>query len=551
MKKPIEGTENEGTDSKDSGNKVPEKITSTAVETDISPDALLPFAMLRMNDPVGEETDADALLAEIHGKLDDEKIDALIDSCMNECLQVVVRPLGVGKVLFEDKEGGNVDTIHNVRDNIYATDSAREAYENRGEYDDMSKPYNERTKNIVHSGSKYIEVNKRNSETRKNGGIKDGYADATRTVHDKVDLDHVNSAKQTHDDRGRVLSKVSTQDAANIVENLLPTDASINRSKGKKSPEEFAQWLEDTAPQRKNKIADLASRDDLSDKDRKELDKLRKLDQADPNAVREQGKKARASQDTKINKAYYTGYEFLSSTAATSAKEGGKMALQQAIGLLMEEFIRGAFAEVRDAWQNGFKGKVDDDFFDALKTRLMRVAKRVQKKWKDAAFAFKDGFLSGFLSNIVTVLINTFVTTAARTVRIIREGSMSLYQACKIVIFPKEGMTLADAADAATKLIASGLIVGGGIVLEEALDPYLTIFGPAQPYVSAIVAGIVTGLCTAFIIYMLDQLDLFGVNAKTRQEQIVSRLNESIKISHERGIEAAAIFDDPLLPHLK
>lgn len=55
---------------------------------------------------------------------------------------------------------------------------------------------------------------------------------------------------------------------------------------------------------------------------------------------------------------------------------------------------------------------------------------------------------------------------------------------------------------------------------------------------------------TAFAVYMLDRLDLFGVHAQSQHEQVMARLNEIIEISHERIKEAAAIFDPPVLPHL-
>ena len=234
----------------------------------------------------------------------------------------------------------------------------------------------------------------------------------------------------------------------------------------------------------------------------------------------------------------------------TGAKEGGKMALQQSIGVLMEEFVRAAFSEVKDAWKHGFKEKLDDTFFDALKVRLMRIAERVQSRWKDALVAFKDGFISGFLSNLVTVIINIFKTTAGRMGRIIREGFMSLCRAIKMLVLPPEGMSTAEAADAASKLLAAGVITSGGIMLEEALENLVKPLGLLAPYVSSISMGLVTGLCTVFSAYLLDRLDLFGVHASSRHEHVVTRLNEMIDESYERALESASVFDGPALLHL-
>lgn len=529
----------------------PKWISQPTEPTKFSPDELLSSTMLRWNDEDDvEKLDADALLAEIHGHINSEKIDALIASCQRECLQAVVRPFGVAKVLFEDKEGGNVDTIHNARKGIHASEREKEAYKNRGGYDDKSKPYSERIKNAVHLDERYKEENQRISDSRKADGVKDAYADKIRKSPDNVDQDHVVSAKQTHDDPGRVLAEVTTVDAANMQENRVATDRSINRSKKAKDPIEYAKWLEDTAPQRQAKIAELKSRAELSDKERKELNKLTKLNQADPDAIRERGKAAHDAQNRKYNTTYYTSRKFVGNTLKTSASEGGKMALQQAFGLLMEEFIRATFKEVRDAWKNGFKGTVDDTFLDALKVRLMRIAESVQSKWQDAVYALRDGFLSGFFSNLITVMINTFATTAARIVRMIREGVMALYRAVKTLAFPEEGISLAEAADAALKILAAGLVTAGGIAIEEALATYLKPLGPVADYVLPISMGLVTGVTTACVVYLLNEVDLFGIHKKARQEQVLEHLTKTIDISYERCLEAAKIFDGPALPHL-
>ncbi|TNC97256.1 MAG: L-lactate permease [Stygiobacter sp.] len=226
------------------------------------------------------------------------------------------------------------------------------------------------------------------------------------------------------------------------------------------------------------------------------------------------------------------------------------MGTQQALGVLMEEFVLAAFDEVKDAWKNGFIARVDDGFLAALKERLMRVAARVLAKWREALTAFKDGSISGFLSNLVTVIINMFFTTSARLVRVIREGFMSLYRAFKMLICPPEGMSFAEAADAATKLLAAGCVTGVGVMLEEWIEKSLLFLGPLAPYASMIVSALVTGLGTVFVTYMLERLDLFGVQAKSRHDEVMAKLNEMVCISYEKALEDTAIFGEPALLHL-
>lgn len=266
-------------------------------------------------------------------------------------------------------------------------------------------------------------------------------------------------------------------------------------------------------------------------------------------------KAARKEIDISINKKYYKSQKFIKNTTITSLNEGGKMGLQQAVGVLMEEFVRAAFAEVKDAWRNGFKQKLDQSFWDAVRVRLERIAHRLAAKWQDAVQAFRDGAVSGFISNILTVSINCFLTTAAKWVRIIREGAMSLYRALKLLAFPPEGMTLEQAAHEASKLLVAGAVVGLGVLVAEGLSKVLAgassgILVPITEYSVSVIVGLVTGLTIACATYMLDQLDLFGVNTDKRHDLVMAKLNQIIDVSYGHGMEAAKVFDGPPLLHL-
>lgn len=536
--------------------------------------------------------DADALLAEIHGRLDSEKIGALIDACQKECLQAVIRPFGLARVLFDDKLGGNVATVHNVRSAEYRNEE-NTAWKHTGEkekynsemaaYEEKKRQYKAYVKEQAaykkwedsgrvgdappkptpvsdpkykyRGGSKKYNRTKESYETQKQEGtLENSFGQGKFEEDDEVHVDHAHPCEEIEKDPARVLAEIYGPDLANIDENLNPMLGHINLSKNDLSAEEaIARW-EKEEPKRLKKIRALKAMQEngtISPEQEAHLKKLEQLQAVNKEELVAAVEKAKAEIDRRINRKYYTSSKFLKNAAVTSATEGGRMALQQSVGVLMEEFVRAAFAEVRDVWHNGFRGKVDDAFLDVLKLRLTRVADRVQAKWKDAAVAFRDGFISGFLSNLVTIAINAFVTTSARLVRITREGFMSLYRAMKTLAFPPEGMSLAEAADAASKLLVAGVVTGGGILLEEVVEKALAgALGPLAPYVSAIAVGVATGLCTVFAVHMLDRLDLFGVNARTRHAQVMAKLDETISLSYDRALEAASAFDPPSLPHL-
>lgn len=188
------------------------------------------------------------LVDELEGAFDSEKQKQLIDQTHSEVIHSIVGPFGLGKIMSAyDKTGGNVDTIHNVREGIYATSEARESYNERGAYDPHT----------VHSHKNYKAKSRADSKQRKESGITDGYSGKQLNADNKADLDHIISGKQTHDDPGRVLAGESTEELANIPENFTTTHSSINRSKKDKSTEDFARSLEGSESARKAEIQSL------------------------------------------------------------------------------------------------------------------------------------------------------------------------------------------------------------------------------------------------------------------------------------------------------
>lgn len=515
-----------------------------------------------------------------------------MDACRKECIQAIVRPFGAAKILFADKLGGNVTTIHNVRSEEYrasdntawnATDEKEKYEKQMAEYAGKKIAY----KNYVKAqqeykkwedggcvgdapvkptpvqdpkykyrdGNKdYAKVKKEYGEKKESGELNDPFGNENFAKDDCVHVDHAHSCEKVATDPARVLAEMDGPALANIPENHNPMLGNINNSKNDLTAQEaIARWKSKEAKRLKD-IDTLKTMQEEGVIDKEQLARLRrlqKLQNVNKNKVIEAEKKAKKAIDKKIAADYYTGKKFLDNVSKAGVSEGRRMGLQQSIGLLMEEFVHACFDEVKDVWRNGFKGGVDATFLAALKERFLRVAQRVQSRWKDALHAFKDGFISGFFSNLVTVIINMFVTTSARIVRVVREGFMSLYRALKMLAFPPEGMSSAQAADAASKLLATGIITGGSIIIEQAIENSLQFLGVLAPYVSAISVGLVTGLCTVFAVYMLDKVDIFCARAETEREKIVAKLNDMVAESYDNALKAAEVFEGPALLHLK
>ena len=480
--------------------------------------------------PKIDDKELNDLLNSLKGKFDSERMGLLVDGCKKSVLDSIIKPFGIAGMIFEDKVGGNVDTIHNVRNKdkkynngqgIYATDENKKKYEDRTKYD--SNPY--------HKHANYINKNKEASVSKDNGTLKDAYSGKDVKRNDKIDLDHTISAKEISDDAGRVLAGLDGPDLACADSNLNITDESVNRSKKEKSVDDFSKRLEDGRKERQNRISELKDRADLSQKEEKELNKLKKLDETDVKILKQRDEEARTEYNSKVNKAYYGSKEFAANLGKTSTKEGLKMGTQQALGLMVKEFALGVFSEAEDIFSSRHSIKLNAEFLQSLKESFERISRRVMSKWKDVVIAFGSGAISGFFSNIITVIINSFFTTGKRAVKMIREGFFSLLKALKLLMSPPANMSREEAAHEATKLIAAGLIVVGGIAIEETLQKALLsvpVIGMFSDIIAPVVMGIVTGLSMAFVVYLIDKIDLFKVNASKIQQYISDQLDEMI-----------------------
>ena len=151
---------------------------------------------------------------------------------------------GLDFLLFEDKRGGNVDTVHNARQGIYASEAERQNFQQRPEYDSS----------YYHSDTDYIQRGRSDKLDHQAGNLQDDYRQKTMAAHENRDLDHVVSAKEIHNDAGRVLAGLDGSRLANTDSNLASTHRSINRSKQDKSVDDFLVYLQTAIPQQEARL---------------------------------------------------------------------------------------------------------------------------------------------------------------------------------------------------------------------------------------------------------------------------------------------------------
>ena len=448
--------------------------------------------------------DAAALLSEVRKEFDQKRIDELMRATRRSVLESISGPFGLGGVLHRlDKDGGPVTTVHNARQGIYANADDRDRFEAPFDRRDYEKDFPKMRKSILQT----------------EGGIIDSYTGNILPNDGRMHLDHVKSAREIHSDELLRLatSRENRNEIATNHDNIAPTFCSLNQSKNDR---DLMEWKnakgKDGAPNGKRYAVDDRRADVVYGK---------------------------AQNHFKAEKIVAVTTHFGQEVGRDAMITGAGMGVQQALGLLLAELGDALFDEVKDIFINGFNGgAIDKGFIDVVREKFTRVGERVLDRWKDAVEAFKAGALAGFLSTIVTTLINMFLTTAKRIVRMIREGGMSLLRAAKLLLNPPEGMTLQQAAHEASKLILAGVVIIGGIALEEIVSKWTDSI-PLGGAISAVVIGLVTGLGTVLGAYMIDKIDFFGVIADARQGHVISSLTQRFDDAHRTIDDCLAAFE--------
>lgn len=427
---------------------------------------------------------------------------------------------GLDFLLFKDKSGGDVDTIHNVRQGIWASDSEKQRYENRGDY----KPVTDGKKtDPYHTHNNYIATGKRDKPLQQAGSLKDPYRNTVMAASDPRNTDHVISAKEIHDDAGRVLAELSGVELANQSSNLQSTHESINKSKGKDSIDVFLARLPDqiakdetTLLNDRNRLTTMP-RDtpeqqhkarQLEDKIRKTEEKLNTLKSVNPDEMRKRDKEARDPYNQQINQKYYTSSKFWKQTAGASAVAGLNMGTRQMLGLIMAE----AWFELREQLPKileKLKGDFSlDDFMSSVQQTFRGIWQRIKLRFKDFLTSFKDGFFAGILGSATTTLFNVFATTQKMAIKIIRELWGSLVKAVKLLIFNPQQLPFVELCKAVTAILSVGAATVAGTMIYTQLLPLCNF--PFGSELASFASALATGLITLGLNYFLLYSSLAG-----------------------------------------
>ncbi|MEA3250580.1 MAG: hypothetical protein U9Q35_03215 [Pseudomonadota bacterium] len=413
---------------------------------------------------------------------------------------------GMDFLLFKDKLGGDVDTIHNVRQRIWATEKERSCYDQQDKYD--SDPY--------HKHKNYKKTGENDQSLHISDKLKDPYRNTIMGAGEKRHLDHVISAKEIHKDEGRVLAELNGVALANQASNLQSTQATVNQSKNQTSIVDYLSKLPKLISAEELRLTRARQRLDglprntpeeqhnarqLEDKIRKTENKIRELKAIDPDEMRKRDKEARKSYDQQINRAYYTSSKFWKHTATASGLAGLKMGTRQMLGLVMAEVwfeLRQQLPALIEKIKNQFDLQA---FIDSLNKTLKGIWKRVQARFSDFLTGFKEGVFGGILSSVTATLFNILATTQAMAIKIIREVWGQLVKAIKLMIFNPDKLAFVDLCKAVVSVLSIGSATAVGSMAYSQLLPLCSF--PFGSELAAFASALVTGVITLGLNYVM------------------------------------------------
>ncbi|EAJ2140518.1 hypothetical protein CRL47_03585 [Campylobacter coli] len=320
----------------------------------------------------------------ISAKIPQEETQKLFDQCANNAMDAVMGHFGFAAVILDAKDGGNINTTHNVRNGFYASEKEKQRYANRGKYDSDN----------YHQDDNYKRINKEQNVLKKQGKLEDYMTGKKINANADTDLDHIVAAKTIHDDPARVLAEIDGAKLANTESNLKMTDSSLNRSKKDKSAEKFLADRD----KRLKFLAEKEKNGALTPSQQKEKEKLLKQKEIQDEKFKEQYEQNEKEINREVDKTYYTSSKPYKEALITGTQDAAKIAVYSALGVVLKDFIKAIIIELKVTFKE-FGNESLKEILVRFKDRFCKVWEELKLKWKDILKNSLEGALQTFFSN--------------------------------------------------------------------------------------------------------------------------------------------------------
>lgn len=416
----------------------------------------------------------------------------MLDELRDNFLQSLIGPFGLSLDMLRAADGGVLPTVHNANKGIIPNDPNEEKLK------DYNSDYNRE------NYAPKSEMNKARKERFKDESpLIDGYTKQTLERDGTSHIEHVVSAKETHDDDWMRLyvSPEKRKEFVNSEDNIIWTDSSLNESK---KDRDLLEWM--NKPSKRD-----------PDKTNAEYYGI------DKEKAEQHHHRAHLAKNT-------VKYGNIAKEVAVQCgKTSVVIGIRKALGYILYEFSKEVFNETREVLHKRKQQAIN--LKDEFTQRFKKIVTKIASKWKEIINQFVDGAIAGFLSEIIVFIINTFFTTMKRLVRIIKEGFMSLVRMIRFLCNPPKNMLPEEIYQQCLKMGMTILITSGGIMLEELIEKFLLSqvwTAPMAGFLAPIITGLVTGLTLALVMYGIDKIDLFGAREKKIDQQMSQKIMDEL-----------------------
>lgn len=479
-------------------------------------------------------SDESSFISDVSNGSTMEPEENLLEGMWKQYEQVVMRSIitSFGLDFFiKDQYGGDVDTIHNVRQ--IGQDSAMKYKSDKNALDYANEPQYDSA--AYHSDSRYREIVQKADKEFKEKGIwqDDVYVAGHKVAPNKSvprekqgQLDHVVSAKEIHEDRGRILAGIDGKELANAPENLKYTNASLNNNMRDKSPEEYIQWCEEN-PDKVNWNGKKGEPlpEDVKERLRKEYDSYN------------------TSKERKIAMEYYTSPKFLGDTALVAGKRGVQMGVRQAMGFVFVE-VWLAVKEKLHSLVNGLELK---EMIEAVAQGVKQGFENAVKKYDKILEKLKEGVVAGAIASLTETICNIFFTTAKNIGKCIRQIYASVVEAGNILLFNPDKLPFGARIKAATVILATGAsAIVGNVVMELVSKSPIAAIPVIGKIIPVFCGTLISGILSCTLLMFMDRSRFMNalINSLNRlslevnnYEEIATKMRELAAKLEEFDIE--------------
>lgn len=418
-------------------------------------------------------------------------------------LQSLVTSFGLD-FLVHDKRGGDVDTVHSVRETgTFKNQAYARKYEAREKYSSLDYHNDDSYRKVTHDA--------RQQYNETGTPIEDTYAPGNLLIFNKAEgpwmrasLDHVISAHEVHDDPVRMLADMDGISLANDPENLRYTSIALNTRMSDMTIDEFIAWC-DEHPERVNWNGEKGA----------------PLPEEVKQRLREEDARAREHYEARIAKSYYTSPQFYADAVAAAGKRGLEMGARQALGFVFLEI----YYSCKDEMGAVPPGSDFKECFEAIIRGIPKGLVNARLRYKDLMAQFAQGFWVGAIASLTTTLCNIFFTTEKNMVRYIRQGYAAVVQAGNVLLINPDDLLLGDQLKMTTVILSSGASVIAGTYVGDLLSKTpIAAIPEVGPVVTRFVSVLVSGLLSCTMLILLDRSKLINT--------LVGKMNQYATVGH-------------------